>query len=821
MQLQDTTGMDRAQWYETRRNELLKLLERTKVLEIPEKEATELAAIRKKCLENQFEIVLVAEFQGGKSTTFNALCDGRDLSPRGLGGGGIKTSAAIISAQNISDGETKNGMDEWAEITFKSKYEIQLGMYNILHGIIEDDQNFKDSVIKAGVKEEQFEDVCGSPEKFSRILDLDDPIHRKAVHNTLAAWWDNWNQDKGCLSDEELDQLHIATLIERFYGTKEYKKLITRNIEDLYNFQSLIAFPSDWDSRWSNGQNAAFKLAEVAFIFIKQVLLHIKSKNLSSIGCRITDCPGLFANDFDTKVAKEAIERSDAVWYLIGGDKQIGNQCFEILKWLKDKHDTKTIASVNLKGEHTQQMQVVFPAIQNQLKSRGFSFSTKLAPYNARLAFLAAQGERLALHQEISETDLHAMRIDSRTNDTATAPGKMWSKMIRRIGIITGLSSLENIDVASEESVATVRKESYIDNIMSFLNQYIITNKAHEILISSGSQKAANALQRFEAQLKTAEDSALNSQKVWNEKVAKASEELDGFKREATEIINKSMLCHDITLLKKQLSSDFFKQVFDKDFIKDAAFIIAISAKQNYKKFFLSPNSVTNAITRDISPKLNRLFKDAIAKVSTSWGSKTCASDSWISYTGRVKSLKEEIETSWANNNNIRTQEYTKDIPLEMPENLTIPVQTMLPLTVITPPWSDIYKYNFFGIFKIFGHPNFGKAKQSAQKLADKIFPQIEELLKSSNFQNAILPQFEKEFEAIQNNVLEDIRNTLCDLSTIFDRHVEFAKRNFSESETKRKEIAEKNHKIRVEHIEPLRREIREFEAQVSKEIDA
>lgn len=819
MQLQDTTGMDRAQWYETRRNELLKLLERTTGLEIPEKEATELAAIRKKCLENQFEIVLVAEFQGGKSTTFNALCDGRDLSPRGLGGGGIKTSAAIISAQNISDGETKNGMDEWAEITFKSKYEIQLGMYNILHGIIEDDQNFKDSVIKTGVKEEQFEDVCGSPEKFSRILDLDNPLHRKAVHNTLTAWWDNWKQDKRNLSDEELDQLHIATLIERFYGSKEYKKLITKNIEKLYDFQSLIAFPTDWISRWSNGQNVTFKLAEVAFIFIKQVLLHIKSKNLSRIGCRITDCPGLFANDFDTKVAKEAIGRSDAVWYLIGGDKQIGKQALEILKWIKGEYDSKTIASVNLKGDHTQQLEVVFPAIHDQLKSSGFSFSTKLAPYNARLAFLAAQGERLALHQKISETDLHAMRIDSKTDDTATAPGKMWSKMIRRIGAITGLPSLEDIDVASEKSVAAVRKESYIDNIMSFLNQYIITNKAREILISSGSQKAANALQRFEAQLKTAEDSALNSQKVWDEKVAKARKELEDFKGKATEFINESMLCHDKTLFKEQLSRDLIKQVFDENFIRKIARIIAKSIKQEYRKFFLFKSSVDNAITRDILPKFNREFKDAVTKVLTSWKNKTCASDSWISYTERVKSLKAKIKTSWGDNN-IRTEEYTRDIPLEMPKDLEIST-VKIALQEITPSWSKAYAYGFAGIFKTFRHFKFGEAKQQLEKQANDIFPRIEEQLKSSDFQDSIRPQFEKEFEQIQNNVLEDIRYTLCNLSTIFDRNVEFAKHNFSESETKRKEIAEKNHKIRVEQIEPLRREIREFEAQVSKEIDA
>ena len=74
----------------------------------------------------------------------------------------------------------------------------------------------------------------------------------------------------------------------------------------------------------------------------------------------------------------------------------------------------------------------------------------------------------------------------------------------------------------------------------------------------------------------------------------------------------------------------------------------------------------------------------------------------------------------------------------------------------------------------------------------------------------------------MQKKAQEGIKTSLENLLVRFKKeHVDPAKRNFSESETKRKEIAEKNHKIRVEQIEPLRREIREFEAQVSNEIDA
>ena len=130
------TNDNTAKWYETRRNELLELLREATALDLPEKYADELRQTSRKCQEDAFEIALVGEFQGGKSTTFNALCDGRDISPRGLGGGGIKTSAAVVTAQNIAGDETKNGLSEWAEVTFRDGPSLVLGMSTPLRPIL-------------------------------------------------------------------------------------------------------------------------------------------------------------------------------------------------------------------------------------------------------------------------------------------------------------------------------------------------------------------------------------------------------------------------------------------------------------------------------------------------------------------------------------------------------------------------------------------------------------------------------------------------------------------------------------------------------------
>ena len=840
MQLQDTTGMDRAQWYETRRNELLKLLERTTGLEIPKGYAKNLADIRKKCLENQFEIVLVAQFQGGKSTTFNTLCDGRDLSPRGLGGGGIKTSAAIISAQNISDGETKNGMDEWAEITFKSKYEIQYGIFDILHETLSEDQNFKNSVIKTGMKEEDYLKRISSSAEFAKILDLDNPIHRKAVRDTLNKLWDQWSADKSLFTDKEskdiLDRLRIATLIEHFYNTPEYKELITKTTTGIYDFQSLVAFPTNWEPRWCDGQKASFKLSEVAFIFIARTLLRIKSKNLSRVGCRISDCPGLFANAFDTNITTEAIMNSDAVWYLIGGEKQIGQQDLEALNYIENMGMTsKIVGSVNFRGNHANIKKNIFPTTEAILKNKGFTFP--LLPYDARLAFLSNQGERIA-KQELSSNDLRGMVVDSGNSETLPipTPEDMWTEMIDDEAASTKLKILKNVDDVSEESVALVREESHIDGIMDFLNKDIISKKSRAILIDRGSQKAADALQEYEGILKTSEDAALLDEKTWKKNVEESKDELNRFIDASKELIDESPLVMEQTELSKRLAQDLVIQIFDDKFIEEIGFTIAYSLVVQNAKLHSTQKKAVQAIFKDISPKIDTLFKSRMVKVLTLWvNNPTLNSGSWHTYKTRLSVLEKGINRLW--DTNISMNHYLKNTTLRIKENI-IPEELLITIRGAVFDSIRIYDLtrapllqlisskgilfciaNFFQSQQAINQRN---AQQAAKLAKDNINPKLKENLRTWDFIKKTSEPLVQTFEGMQTCIIKKITNSLIDLLVRFEKeHVDPAKRNFSESETKRKEIAEKNHKIRVEQIEPLRREIREFEAQVSNEINA
>ena len=104
--------------YTSHRQKLLGLMDDAfAIKDIPVEAREELQEAKRTLLEDSFEIVLIGEFQGGKSTTFNALCDGREISPRGAL---IKTSACRISAHNLAD----LSKAEYARIEWKSDVEL-------------------------------------------------------------------------------------------------------------------------------------------------------------------------------------------------------------------------------------------------------------------------------------------------------------------------------------------------------------------------------------------------------------------------------------------------------------------------------------------------------------------------------------------------------------------------------------------------------------------------------------------------------------------------------------------------------------------------
>lgn len=209
------------------------------------KTATTLDRVKNKLTEDQFTIALVSDFQGGKSTTFNILCDGRLLSPRGFG---IKTSGCQIVAQN------HNGPDESALVWWRTSQELIAGFGDLLSPYFNrlDPQRF-----------------LGDDKALDTKLNLDQDADRQLVRQAAMQALADHGKNRRSFSDELLDVARCAAVTAEFYASPHLKglrdrakrtesgRLVTQLKPD--EIRNFVRFPVDWKERWGDADPARFQ----------------------------------------------------------------------------------------------------------------------------------------------------------------------------------------------------------------------------------------------------------------------------------------------------------------------------------------------------------------------------------------------------------------------------------------------------------------------------------------------------------------------------------------------------------------------------------
>lgn len=582
---------------------------------------------RKKLNESQFEIALVGEFQGGKSTTFNMLCGGREISPRGLNGGGIKTSAAVITAQNIDGNERKNGLSEWAEVSWLSEEEVERRIADVLIG-------FSDNDVRKVNKDD-----------FAVLI--------------ADAWG---KSPKG----ENMDRLRIATLQWRILSSGRYGEFAKQRILPIDQFQHLVRFPESWERRWLEGGNASFGFEETLFSCLDQVLVRLHSPYLAKLGCRVTDCPGLFVSQWDTERAEEVMGRSHAIWYLLGGDKQIGTDDKSALTLIHDNQwDDKCFFSINSK-KNEKAMLAILDADKAALK--GLEICTdQVYLYNAFLSFRAAQIDVLSkenvckrdidcLAAEECEDEPSAERISELSADSSSRLDALMdiiTAQLHSIGMKSLAKELASRELSSEELAKHVRMASRSDQIVLEIVKFITRRRARSILVDQGSRKCSAILDALGVELERQKNDAKQTEEDAQREVKKAKTDFEDFKKTAI----KEFAFLDVTALDEGLTTSFFSEYSEeirktivaraKEICKDewhskgkwnskavnaaaerrigAEFISLIRSKLNvfvdcerlnknpeFKKYILEPTEAALAVMRKRWEKLqetNQLFK--------------------------------------------------------------------------------------------------------------------------------------------------------------------------------------------------------------------
>ena len=572
------------------RDELLELLDGflNQNLEVDHSYLEDLKETRTRLKESQFEITLVGEFQGGKSTTFNMLCGGREISPRGLNGGGIKTSATVITAQHIEGDEKHGELTEWAEITWLDSAEIKRRIFDSL-----------------------------------KRFEPQDP-----QHTYLADTYDNTGQDKldklfrhawqQKLDTDTQDILRVATIQHKALTSKKLELIRSQTIVPLDQFQQLVTFPLNWEDIWQAKFDADFKPEQSAFAFIDRVLVRLHSPALERLGCRITDCPGLMVSLWDTERALAVMARSNAIWYLLNGQRQIGTGDLNALTRIKDAGlIEKCFFSINMRDCYNK-IDTLLNADHACLKNQGIS-ADHLYTYDAFLAYRMAQieycdgnnfteNDLTCLAEEIRKTRNLKEVLSELTNREAIF--EAIRKLIRRHLAKIEADELEETIAHdfSKKSQEKLKTASRVGEITGAIEKMIITKKARSILVTEGVEKCCRTLEALKGNLKIQEDAATRTVAEAKERAEQATKRLNAFIQdwqEKFDFLNSDAL--DISF-----ASDFFDETGGeiKSTISERAKIIC---KNEWKSWdHLDSNTVNRITTEKINAEFILLIKSQL-----------------------------------------------------------------------------------------------------------------------------------------------------------------------------------------------------------------
>lgn len=329
-------------------------------------------SLRRRLRAGGFRVVLLGNFQGGKSTTFNLLCGGQEISPRGQN---IKTSATLVEA---SFGEAS---EIGAEIEWKNDVELAA---------------------------------------MANAVFPDEPAR------TLTEWW-TVRDNRGALESmrknlppERRDNANAALAMLAYAASREIAEIRATKRVSLDELSPYITFPQDWDTRWNQAKpgEVPFTPQECAFLFVRKVRCKVPSELLRDTGISIVDCPGLDSNAYETSIAEEAIRDADVIWYLMGGAKDIENQEVERIKALcatcgKTRRDF--IFTVNLQSSLSVVSETILPSCMAKFHNLGVFDpplrEEEVLPYHA---LLALQCKSLALLREghlPEATQKHILRL--------------------------------------------------------------------------------------------------------------------------------------------------------------------------------------------------------------------------------------------------------------------------------------------------------------------------------------------------------------------------------------------------------------------------
>ena len=439
----------------------------------------------KKVESDRMTLTLVGEFQSGKSTMFNYLCGGKELSPSGRGTGGIATSACQVVASALPAGEKK----DYAEVRWCGKEDI----INVLKSIkiLSVDGPFKPEDFNLDKKQDR--------DKIEQYL-LEKLVHKPSQNVELKP--------------EERSLFRHALILLHFYDMFRARIELgeVQRIEEVKQARCYASYPHLYESRYNeevekDGKplDKVFTEEEVAFAFCKKLHYYVDSEYLKRERIDVEDCPGLFANKCDTDVAEECIKNTDAILFGIKGENTLSDQCVKALTKCREQlgADDRLFFGANVKGRTLDDWKrnVKKDCVQKIegvgfVKPEVYDYHTALALRSLEYGLIPEPGLEGYTCEAIKES------IESEYGDVEwkiepDGCKKFLEKQIRKfVFLFLGKEIEEYEDADKRIKWQETLQESQVPDFIDLIQTTIPLRKAHALLQDQGTKKVIMLLDR-------------------------------------------------------------------------------------------------------------------------------------------------------------------------------------------------------------------------------------------------------------------------------------------------------------------------------------
>lgn len=531
------------------------------------KHTATICSVAENCKKGRFLVLILGNFQSGKSTTIDALCDGRHISAIG---NGTATSAVLIS---VTYGEKESVRIFW------KKKEQFMPIFERLKRVM--------------------------PDYSWHTFDLDKGAERENLANAIEIL----RRSKIRVESSDVKFLMLCDFILAYYNKEELQEK-KNTLFSISSISEITRFPKENESIWWDKGVKGFTINDAIFVFINFVACSIPSETLRRLNCTIIDSPGLFNSAYDTMVTEDAMVAAHAIMYVLPYQKGIGKEERDLLDKIKERYHAIHSKLFFVNNVDSLKENAFVESNRGFIKTK-FGSEKEVFVYDAKVSYLAQLKSLYDKGLATSADYAHLMRAERKTPIGTVKKllfqtfDEAWEFHMSPYKVAYGMNETNSTD--------TYLKDYGFCDTVEALKRFAEKNKAYAIIISKALIPMRSELVAIERELckRYTEPYTTSYEKlveIWNRRITQA----ENFQKFVTDTV-KTELFHgkDTLSVYDKISSEEYEKIFTPAFYSEIAKEIAEVIYDNKSTFIAS--QAMRAIRDDVSiqgfpPKIK--FKD-------------------------------------------------------------------------------------------------------------------------------------------------------------------------------------------------------------------